>query len=68
MAAGVHFGHRKSKWHPGMKPFVYTIRHNVHIIDLEETDKKLKEAINYYKRALALDKDNPILIEKVSPE
>jgi Tfp pilus assembly protein PilF len=39
-----------------------------HLGDVLMKDKKLKEAINYYKRALALDKDNPILIEKVSPE
>ena len=31
-------------------------------------DNKQKEAINYYRRALALDKDNPILIKKVSLE
>ena len=39
-----------------------------HLGDVLMKDNKQKEAINYYKRALALDKDNPILIKKASLE
>lgn len=45
--AGLHFGHRKSKLHPKMKPYVFGIRKAVHIIDLEETVKKLTEALEF---------------------
>jgi small subunit ribosomal protein S2 len=44
LEAGVHFGHQKSKWNPKMKPYVYTIRHNVHIIDLEKAQEMLEKA------------------------
>ncbi len=37
LAAGAHFGHRTSKWHPKMAPYIYTVRGGVHIIDLEKT-------------------------------
>lgn len=47
LKAGVHFGHRTSKWHPQMEPYIFTIRHNVHIIDLEKTVEKLKEALAF---------------------
>ena len=45
--AGLHFGHRKSKLHPKMKPYVFGIRKTVHIINLEETVKKLVEALEF---------------------
>lgn len=41
---GVHFGHQKSRWHPKMKPYVYTVRGGVHIINLEKTQEELKKA------------------------
>lgn len=48
--AGVHFGHRVSKWHPKMKPYIFTARNTVHIIDLEKTVEKLKEALEFVKK------------------
>jgi len=45
--AGLHFGHRVSKRHPKMQPFLYGVRNNVHIIDLEKTAEKLKEALQF---------------------
>lgn len=45
--AGLHFGHRKSRLHPRMKPYIFGIRKAVHIIDLEETAKKLAEALEF---------------------
>jgi small subunit ribosomal protein S2 len=47
--AGVHVGHRKSKWNPKMAPFVFGVRNNVHIIDVFKTIDKLTEAIEFLK-------------------
>ena len=44
MAAGLHFGHKTSKTHPKMKPYIGGVRNAVHIIDLEKTKEKLTEA------------------------
>ena len=33
--AGVHFGHQTQRWNPKMKPYVYTARGGIHIIDLQ---------------------------------
>ncbi len=41
---GVHFGHRTHKWHPGMKPYIFTERNGIHIIDLQKTVKSLETA------------------------
>lgn len=35
--AGVHFGHQTQRWNPKMKPYVYTARGGIHIIDLQKT-------------------------------
>lgn len=47
LKAGVHFGHRASRWNPKMEPYIFGVRNNVHIIDLEKTVEKLKEALNF---------------------
>jgi len=47
---GVHFGHRTSKWNPRMEPYIFGARNNVHIIDLEKTQEKLKEALEFLKK------------------
>jgi len=47
--AGVHLGHRISKWNPKMAPYIFTSRNNIHIIDLEKTAEKLKEAVKFVK-------------------
>ncbi|MFH1388257.1 MAG: 30S ribosomal protein S2 [Patescibacteria group bacterium] len=44
---GVHFGHRTSKWNPKMEQYIFTTRNNVHIIDLEQTYDKFKQALNF---------------------
>jgi len=44
LKAGVHFGHQKSKWHPKMRDYIYTVRHDIHILDLEKTSKQLEQA------------------------
>ena len=44
LESGVHFGHRTHKWHPGMKPYIFTERNGIHIIDLQKTAKSLEQA------------------------
>jgi small subunit ribosomal protein S2 len=44
LESGVHFGHRTHKWHPSMKPYIFTERNSIHIIDLQKTVKALQEA------------------------
>jgi len=44
LESGVHFGHRTHKWHPGMKPYIFTERNGIHIIDLQKTAKALETA------------------------
>lgn len=53
MKAGVHFGHQKSKWHPKMKPFIFTEKNGVHVINLEETQKHLVTAFEFIKEIVA---------------
>ncbi|MCG2698651.1 30S ribosomal protein S2 [Candidatus Parcubacteria bacterium] len=51
LKAGMHFGHRTSKWHPKMKPFIFTSRKGVYIIDLVKTQKQLEKALDFIKQA-----------------
>ena len=44
LESGVHFGHRTHKWHPKMKPYIFTERNGIHIIDLQKTVKGLEQA------------------------
>lgn len=44
LEAGVHFGHRTQKWNPKMKPYIFTERNGIHIIDLQQTAKSLENA------------------------
>ncbi|HHS97057.1 MAG TPA: 30S ribosomal protein S2 [Chloroflexi bacterium] len=42
LEAGAHFGHRTRRWNPKMKPYIFTERNGVHIIDLQQTIKALE--------------------------
>ena len=44
--AGVHFGHRASRWNPKMRPYIYARRNLIHIIDVRETIRGLFRARN----------------------
>lgn len=37
LETGVHFGHRTRRWHPKMKPYIFTERNGIHILDLQQT-------------------------------
>jgi small subunit ribosomal protein S2 len=43
LETGVHFGHRTRKWNPAMKPFIFTERNGIHIIDLQQTVDALEK-------------------------
>lgn len=43
LEVGVHFGHRTEKWNPKMKPYIFTSRNGIHILDLQQTIKSLHE-------------------------
>ena len=43
--AGVHFGHKTKRWNPRMAPFIYGVRNDVHIIDLQQTVPMLHRAL-----------------------
>lgn len=47
LRAGLHFGHRSSKWHPKMAPFLFGIRGGIHIINLEKTSEHMTRAIEF---------------------
>ena len=51
--AGVHFGHRASRWNPKMRPYVYTRQNLIHIIDVRETIRGLLRARKYLQRVAA---------------
>lgn len=47
--AGVHFGHQTQRWNPKMKPYVYTSRGGIHIIDLQKTIVRAQKAADFVK-------------------
>src|SRR5512140_3162864 len=53
LESGVHFGHRTNKWDPRMKPYIFTERNGIHIIDLQQTSKLLNNAFNVIRDAVA---------------
>jgi len=46
---GVHFGHQTRRWNPKMKPFIYTSRNGVYIVDLNQTQAQIEAAYNELK-------------------
>jgi small subunit ribosomal protein S2 len=48
--AGVHFGHRTSRWNPKMRPYIYGRRNLIHIIDVRETIRGLLRAKKYLQQ------------------
>jgi small subunit ribosomal protein S2 len=51
--AGVHFGHRASRWNPKMRPYIYARRNLIHIIDVRETIRGLLRARKYLHKIAA---------------
>lgn len=59
LKAGMHFGHKSSKRHPKMAPFIYTTRGGINILDLNQTAEKLQEALDVVKK---LSEENRIIL------
>lgn len=53
LEAGVHFGHQKNRWNPQMKPYIFTERNGIHIIDLQQTVPLLEQAHEYVSEVTA---------------
>ena len=53
LESGVHFGHRTNKWNPKMRPYIFTERNGIHIIDLQQTDKLLDDAFNFVRDSVS---------------
>ena len=49
LECGVHFGHQTRRWNPKMKPFIFTERNGVYIIDLQKTVKGLEKAYDFLR-------------------
>ncbi len=49
LEAGVHFGHQTRRWNPKMKPYIFTERNGIYIIDLQMTVKKIDEAYMFLR-------------------
>ncbi len=49
LEAGVHFGHQTNKWHPKMKPYIFTARNGIYIIDLQQTVKMFRDAHDFIR-------------------
>ncbi len=49
LEAGVHFGHQMRRWDPKMKPYIFTERNNIYIIDLQQTVKLIDTAYNFVR-------------------
>lgn len=50
LEAGVHFGHQTRRWNPKMKPYIFTERNGIYIIDLQKTVRKVEEAYAFMRQ------------------
>ena len=53
LEAGVHFGHHTRRWNPRMAPYLFGIRNQVHIIDLQQTVPMLDRALRQVRDTTA---------------
>lgn len=49
LEAGVHFGHQTKRWNPKMRPYIFTERNGIHVIDLQQTARLLDEARDFVR-------------------
>ncbi len=56
LEAGLHFGHKTSRWHPKMAPYIHSKRQDAHIIDLTKTVEGLKQALTVISETVASGK------------
>ncbi len=53
LEAGVHFGHQTRRWNPKMRPYIFTERNGIHIIDLQQTVSRLDAALEFVRDLVA---------------
>jgi small subunit ribosomal protein S2 len=53
LETGVHFGHRTRRWNPKMKPYIFTERNGIHILDLQQTIVMIEDAYNLIRDTVA---------------
>ncbi|MCP6718532.1 MAG: 30S ribosomal protein S2 [Patescibacteria group bacterium] len=63
--AGLHFGHKTSKTHPKMKPFIHGTRNTINLIDLDKTKEGLEKALDVVKKLIAEKKTLIIIGTKI---
>jgi len=77
LEAGVHFGHKTSRWHPKMESYIFIAKSGVHVINLEKTAEKLKEATDFLAKSasegktfifVGTKKQSSALIEKAAKD
>src|SRR3989338_3098281 len=66
LETGVHFGHRTQKWHPKMKPYIFTERNGIRIIDLQQTVTALEERRDTGDFERLTKKEGLILTRKIA--
>jgi small subunit ribosomal protein S2 len=57
LEAGVHFGHQVARWNPKMKPYIFSQRNGIHIIDLEQTVVMLGKACEFLREVVERGED-----------
>ena len=57
LEAGVHFGHQAKKWNPKMKKYIFTVRNDIHIINLEDTSVQADKAYFFIRDMVAAGKN-----------
>jgi len=53
LETGVHFGHRTRRWNPKMKPYIFTERNGIHILDLQQTLRNIDKAYDLVRDTVA---------------
>ena len=53
LEAGVHFGHQTRRWDPKMRPYIFSERNGIHIIDLRQTLEASEQAAQFVKDTVA---------------
>lgn len=56
LEAGVHFGHQTRKWNPKMKPYIFTARNDIHILNLEQASDLIDKAYTFVRDVVASGK------------
>ena len=68
LECGVHFGHQTKRWNPKMKKYIFTSRNGIHIIDLQQTIKIIKNIHEMVKNIATKIKQSYLLEQKNKPK